>query len=122
MGNLKIRICDLANKEHEDSLRQYAHTFHRSDYICLATEFFELPIDYAMGILAHEVGHLLSGSNSSELEADHAVMRKLGVTIHYMDSKFGDSLQTLDRDDTEFMLNNIFFGLVKESLLRVRGG
>jgi hypothetical protein len=63
-----------------------------------------------MGLLVHEIGHLLLGSEEhEEYEADLAAMEKFGITVRYKDSRYGDFLQYLDGKDI-LKLKEILYG------------
>lgn len=104
---IKIRICPIADKDHKISKRNYAHVFHHKNTICVAEEFKILPIEYWSGILAHEIGHLLTGMKGCnkfediecEIAADKAFTKKSGIKILYKDSSYGKSLQCIDKKD-----------------------
>lgn len=95
---LDIHICRVAQKHHDRSLRQYAHVLHHPGKICVAEEFWLLSEKHLLGILAHEVGHVLAhddGLASTEAQADAAALMQLGIKIHYKDSIYGERLQYL---------------------------
>ncbi len=89
-----VRHCSRADKEHEVATRQYAHVHHRPHTICVAEAFDALPESHQRGLLAHEIGHLLLGPGAhTEVEADAAVLRALGVRVRYKDTRWGKRLQ-----------------------------
>lgn len=90
---IRWRFCKEAEREHERSQRQYAHTFHHGDIICLCHAFWDLPPAYRDGILLHEAGHLLVGPGGSEQEATQAAEEWFDVPIRYVDSPYGKSLE-----------------------------
>lgn len=110
-----IRQCTLADKEHRISDRQYAHTYHAKGHvICVAGAWLTLPIETEMGLIAHEVGHLLAGNTDhSETEADRLANMFFKVTIRYRDTIFGDNLQYLSGRDANkvygWVLDNVKF-------------
>lgn len=106
-----VRHCSLADKDHRCRKRQYAHTWHYgSNIICVAKAFYRLPLSHQMGLLVHEIGHLLLGSEEhEEYEADLAAMEKFGITVRYKDSRYGDFLQYLDGKDI-LKLKEILYG------------
>lgn len=112
---ITVRQCRLADKEHRHSLRQYAHVHHVKDnVICIAEAWADLPISNMMGLIAHEVGHLLMGeTDHSEDEADDAGNKFFRVKIKYRDDRYGDSLQYLSHYDMlrvyEWVLKNVKF-------------
>ncbi len=96
MKSYRIRICPVANLEHKISKRQYAHTYHYPNVICVAEDFLDLPDEHYYGILYHEIGHLLAGPEGGEKDADRAVLKTMGIKIKYKDSKYGDNLEYID--------------------------
>lgn len=90
---LRVIICPEANKEHRDSPRQYAHTHHYSNTICLARAFYTLPKKHKLGIILHELGHLAGAEG--EDEADAVASRLFGVSISRVDSEWGDNLEAI---------------------------
>ncbi len=93
LSTIRLRVCPPAEREHEKSLRQYAHTGHYQGAICVAKEFFDLPLQHALAILIHELGHL--SSEGGEREADEEVRKMFGVRIIYVDSPWGRKLEFL---------------------------
>ena len=90
---VKVRTCALANREHEESKRQYAHVGHKDGTICVANAFFSLPLEFRWGILYHELGHLAGAEG--EMEADRRAEELFGVRIERVDSRYGSNLQRL---------------------------
>jgi len=103
-----IRRCPQAQDEHGRSRRQYAHTFHLYNSICVADAFDSLPDEHKAAILLHELGHLVAGPRASEAEADSVVEEITGVKIWYVDSPYGDQLQYVDSDIAKKVLNSLF--------------
>lgn len=101
----KIKECELANREHKESKRQYAHVFHNINTICIAHAMRNLPATHYYGILAHEIGHLISGGG--ERQADRIMYETYGIKIRYKDSKYGNRLEYLTKKDIE-KLNEYF--------------
>lgn len=98
--NINIWHCTLADKDHKKYKRQYAHTYHYKNVICVAKSFFNLPDEHYYGLLAHEIGHILMGKDEhEEYEADMAANEYFGITIKYKNSKYGDFLQYITRKD-----------------------
>jgi hypothetical protein len=87
--------CDEAEREHKENRRQYAHTFHYPQTICIVDAFWRLPRTHRDAIILHEFGHLLAGPDASETAADDAVARIAGGKIRYVDSRYGADLETL---------------------------
>lgn len=95
LSGMRLRICPLADREHEESWRRFAHTLHRYDTICFAAAAeTELTDRELYGILAHEFGHLiadrlnapahLDGSDEdAQAEADLAAAVILDVPVRY---------------------------------------
>lgn len=100
----RVQWCPLADGEHKKSRRQYAHTFHRRGSICIARSFLKLPKRHKIGIILHEIGHLLAGRSGSEADADRAAEGYFQVRIRYTNSRYGESLQYVDRK---------YFGVLK---------
>jgi hypothetical protein len=93
--NVYWRHCRIAQRDHREHRRQYAHTFHYPNTICLAKEFWGLPKPYRDGILLHEIGHMLVGPEGTEKEATAAAEEFYGVEIDYVDSPYGRNLERL---------------------------
>lgn len=92
---VKWRHCALAERDHKEDIRNYAHTYHYENTICLAEAFWELPRQYRDGIILHEIGHLIAGSHGSEDEANEAAYEWSGSRIQYVDSPYGRHLERL---------------------------
>lgn len=93
---LQWRNCNEVEEEHRRNERQYAHTYHYADTICVCRAFWELPKSYRDGILLHEIGHLLVGPEGSEREATEAAEEFFDVPINYVDSPYGRELERLE--------------------------
>lgn len=89
------RYCKGAEAEHRRNRRQYAHTYHYADTICVCRALWELPKSYRDGILLHEIGHLLAGPDGGEADANQAAREVLGTQIEYEDSPYGRKLERL---------------------------
>lgn len=86
--NVRLCVgCHLAEKDHVEAERYYAHTFHLVNAICVCEAFSELPTGTQYGILLHEFGHLYGGRE--ECDADLWPDERLGVEIGYK----GDGVQ-----------------------------
>ena len=96
---ISVLHCSQADAEHQTSRRQYAHTFHRRGVICVSSAFHRLPETHRLGLLLHEVGHLLAGQQAGEAQADRAAHRYSGLTIRYRDSTYGKRLEWLSPRD-----------------------
>jgi hypothetical protein len=82
MRKIKIQLCEIAEKDHEMDMRNYAHTFHRKNTICICEDFLNLPDRYFWAIMIHEIGHLLVGKNGSEKDANRAAEEYFGVKVY----------------------------------------
>lgn len=97
---LNVKHCKDADKEHAESKRQYAHVYHRSGVICVARSFFSLPECNRLGLLLHEVGHVLRGPGEhTEEQANETVKQASGVTIYYRDGKAGKEVEWIKPED-----------------------
>ena len=76
--------CHLAEKDHAEAERYYAHTFHMVGTICVCEAFGELPTGSQYGVLLHEFGHIYGGKE--ECDADLFSDECLGVDIAYKGS------------------------------------
>lgn len=90
---VKWRHCAIADRDHRENIRNYAHTYHYPRTICLAEAFWELPREYRDGIILHEIGHLLAGPQGSEADANRAAEEWSGSRIQYVDSPYGRRLE-----------------------------
>jgi len=88
-----VKHCELAEKDHREEFRVYAHTFHRKNVICVCSAFNSLPDTWRLAILLHEVGHLLAGQRASEASANEAVRKVSGIRITYKTGPYGDGLE-----------------------------
>lgn len=110
-----VRRCNSADAEHKVSERQYAHVHHvKGHIICVAGAWIELPLENEMGLIAHEIGHLLAGrTDHSEDEADRLANKFFSITIRYRDSIYGNHLQLLSHKDAMkvylWVLDNVKF-------------
>lgn len=99
--SIPIKLCELAEKDHRRSKRQYAHTYHHPRTICVCKAFWDLPKELRAGVLAHEIGHLLfdllgapDPKDHTERAADHAIWQQFGIAIDYVDDhRHGKRLQ-----------------------------
>lgn len=99
MKKIKILQCELADEEHRKAKRQYAHTYHHKNVICLAWAWRNLTFNQFWAIMAHEFGHLLAGYEGSERDANRAANEFFGVKILYRDSAQGKHLETVSTRD-----------------------
>lgn len=93
----RLAWCVVADADHKKNKRQYAHTYHRKNVICLANKFLKLPKKYQLGILFHEIGHLILGPRGTELQADRAAEGYFKIRIKYKSSRYGKDLQYVDK-------------------------
>lgn len=100
MRRIRVRYCADADREHRQERRAYAHVFHCDDTICLARPFADLPEPYQLGILVHEVGHLLVGPHADEPEANAAVEQVAQFRVYYRhSSRYGSALEWIAPTD-----------------------
>lgn len=99
---IKLRHCREVDTDHKRSCRQYAHTYHYKNTICVAKEFFDLPIKNQIGLVVHEIGHILVGkANHPERMADRLANKFFGIKVRYSDSIHGKHLQYLNSLDMQ---------------------
>lgn len=109
---VRVETCSVAQRDHNKSIRQYAHTFCRGraiNTVCVCDEFFDLPRGYFDGILAHEVGHLIAGPSLGEDGADLAILAALGIKIVYKDSPHGRRLEWITIQDARKLYRAVDF-------------
>lgn len=100
LRDVRAEHCDECDESHAKKWRQFAHTAHRKDVVCFASdaerEMTDLEI---LGMGAHELGHIIGdriglprhrrhdGDGRTPLsvqdEADKAVLQLLGLVIKY---------------------------------------
>ncbi len=107
MKRIMVRYCDSADKEHKKSKRQYAHTYHYENCICLSRFSNELTDCQYYAILAHEIGHLIAGYEGSESDANAAANKYFGIKILYRDSAKGKRLETMSKAHLKKAKNKI---------------
>lgn len=96
LKKVKLRYCGVADKDHKEEWRNFAHTFHYADIVCISKAADkELTKDEMLGIFAHEFGHLvadrlgLRGHRSAHMkaaaqdEADRVSEEIFGLPIQY---------------------------------------
>lgn len=88
-----IERCALADEDHKQTKRYYAHTYHKEGVICVAGAFYRLPVNYRLGILLHELGHLAGAEG--EDEADILAEEMTGIPIRRINSRFGENLESI---------------------------
>lgn len=98
---LSLRVCREADLEHSKDRRQYAHTFHKHQTVCVARAIKTIPDEWKLAILLHEIGHILAGYSASEQAATDAVVRDSGIPISYQDGPYGSNLEYIESSQTE---------------------
>jgi hypothetical protein len=74
--------CADVEKDHKEDPRVYAHVFHKPNKtMCLSRAFDKLPLGHKLGVMLHEIGHLMT--NSGEAEADLWVDDTLNINIEF---------------------------------------
>jgi predicted acetyltransferase len=108
---ITVRHCREADKEHNKSRRQYAHTYHHHNVICVADAWLDLPLENQLAIVAHEVGHILVNSTDhTEQEADKTANKFFKIRIRYENTnRYGNRLQYVSFKDAE----KVYLWLVK---------
>ena len=88
IGRIRLRKCrDIpGDLENGDKSRYYSHAGHKKGYICISDDFSDLAGEYQTGILAHEVGHILSGL-TDEPSADLYMLDNFRIRIKYKGPK-----------------------------------
>lgn len=124
----QVEYCSEIDQQRQaGDERAYAHVDHHPDVICVAHAFDELPADNQVGILLHEVGHLLCDADDEaapiraaelskaaevydpervpeEAAANQAVLDTLGIEIAYDDRQ----LQTVNPDEVQLLLAGLY--------------
>lgn len=85
--SVKVKFCSMIDEERGDKetlaeKRSYAHVNHKPNTICVAGDFFDLPLHYQKGILFHEIGHLLT-RGGDEHDADKFMFDNFDIEIKY---------------------------------------
>ena len=81
-----LRHCLKADQEHKCTSRQFAHMNHYSNTICYAGVLLGMSNAVQLGILAHEVGHLIQETLNlpfDEMGADKLVKQYADIDIIY---------------------------------------
>ncbi len=120
---IKLRPCPSAEKDYVQSIRQYMHTGHYKDTICYARAYWGLPLRHQMGLLAHEIGHILvlrTKASHYEPNADRAANKFFGITIRYAQmTPWGEDLQFLLPRDITKVEDKAIFDDLRDALLLV---
>jgi len=88
--------CAIAEESYLGNQRFVAHAFHKGNTICIVARGMGVLTPHKIcGVIAHEVGHIMSEvqDESAEGAADQWMRESLGIEIYY-DSM--DSLEFLD--------------------------
>jgi len=88
--------CEIAEESYLANQRFVAHAFHQGNTICIVARGVGVLTPHKMyGVIAHEVGHIMSEvqDDSAEGAADQWMRERLGIEVYY-DSM--DSLEFLD--------------------------
>ena len=88
--------CEIAEESYLANQRFVAHAFHKGNTICIVARGIGVLTPHKMfGVIAHEVGHIMSEvqDDSAEGAADQWMRENLGIEVYY-DSM--DSLEFLD--------------------------
>lgn len=94
-------FCSVANEDHLAEDRSFMHTFHEDHQVCVASRGMErLDVPHAVGILLHEMGHLLLGIEAEEIEIDVVIVDVLGIQIQYDD----EEIQYVDTPDLDKLI------------------
>ncbi len=90
LNGLLLATCSETEKEHQLSPRQYAHTGHKKNTICICEAFAELSDEFSLGILVHEIGHAVAlaypdliAEDHSEDEANYIGELATGIKVHW---------------------------------------
>ena len=99
LNRLTLGYCqDIQDERDEGNTRYYAHVFCRPFTICCSDDLFECPNDIQVGILLHEIGHLMSQS-CLDKDADLWVFDQLNIVIAYTPN--ASALQYIEAEDLE---------------------
>ena len=90
---LRVKVCREADAEHRKSIRQYAHTMHYPNTICIADAFYDLPEKHKIGIVLHELGHLMGAE--AEDDADNIIWEVFQIKLYRKHSRYGRNLETV---------------------------
>ena len=88
--------CEIAEEAYLANQRFVAHAFHKGNTICIVARGLGLLTPHKiLGVIAHEVGHIMSNvrDDGAEGAADQWMRENLGIEVYY-DST--DSLEFLD--------------------------
>jgi hypothetical protein len=88
LKRVQIARCARADREHEESERQYMHVGHRFACICYAGATEDLGLNWKLGLILHEIGHLAIGGpalvvDHTEEDANEGAFLVSGVRVHF---------------------------------------
>lgn len=90
----KVVIHDPLTREHERNPRRYAQCIPDEMVFEFADQYRWLPWEYRLGLMAHEIGHVVDPDpRKTEEGADYWGMQSLGVLITYDHRWPGKGLQ-----------------------------
>jgi len=117
MSKIKVNLCSLAEKDHKKEKRYYAHWGHKPNTICIAKDFYFLPLNIKLALLLHEIGHALSDSDY-EQEANDIIEYISGIKIKYAsETPWGKKLQYIYPEEVSKAIK-IIKKFISESSLR----
>ena len=101
-----VQTCHLAAAEHMRNARSFAHVFHReapdAEVICVAPEYYDLPVEFKVGVFLHELGHLaLKNREHTEEDADRKAERMSGIRIYRREYGRAKNLECIRAGDVE---------------------
>ena len=80
----RVERCAVANREHRKSWRQFMHVGHKPGIICCADDAYNLPRANQIGLLVHELGHLLlMPAEHDEPAANKAGEKATSLSVWY---------------------------------------
>ena len=90
-GKFKIsHTCGLVDKDHRDDARVFCHVFHKDHgIICFSKAYKRLPIAHQIGIMLHEIGHVMAQEehgHGGEAEADLWVQEHCDIDLAFKDT------------------------------------
>jgi hypothetical protein len=93
---VKIEFWKPLDREHEGDCRRYAQVYAHNFRFQFTSAILSLPERHRLGLLAHEVGHVIAIRRHGDMSEDGADDRSrdvLGITIGYDMSWPGKGLQ-----------------------------
>ncbi len=95
-SKVKVEFWGPLDREHARDCRRYAQMYPHNFRFQFARAILKLPEKHRLGLLAHEVGHLIAvrrHGDTSEDGADDQSRKVLGITIGYDHAWDGRGLQ-----------------------------